>query len=311
MVKSVISAQFSQDYEKLEEKYFSLVDEKDPGVALELIKQEIQTDTVLAYFCHHLLHEVGRHAYEKYDDFGKAMSYQDEVCVSAYMHGVMEGFFSHGTNLDVTSLEAGRECNKFDENSHSRWECYHGIGHGLMYFTKNNLPKTLTLCEQYPLWEQGGCVNGAFMENFNADQKTHFSDYLKESDFSYPCAEQNEKHQYHCYMNAPIQYLNRTNDDYAGALIWCDSLVHTGREACYYGLGAQMARRNTLKIPFAESMCEKAPSSMRSHCISGIVSYLISHYDFQTMEDANTFCNSLNPQNWETCYDKVSSHSSF
>ena len=65
-------------------------------------------------------------------------------------------------------------CDQYRSGSYMSWQCYHGIGHGLMFYTANDLPRSLKMCEGFDTdFSRSNCANGVFMENFNADQKLH------------------------------------------------------------------------------------------------------------------------------------------
>ncbi|MDP9478057.1 MAG: cupredoxin domain-containing protein, partial [Actinomycetota bacterium] len=81
-------------YEKRKGELIALMREKNPRVALDRLRQEIETDDELSRSCHSLVHEIGREAYEEYGDVGEAMKYRDEVCNSGYLHGIIETKFS-------------------------------------------------------------------------------------------------------------------------------------------------------------------------------------------------------------------------
>ncbi len=84
-----------------------------------------------------MVREIGHAAYEKYDDFGKAMKYQDELCSSGYVHGVIEERFAQSGDI-LTDMKT--MCADYRAGGYLQWQCYHGIGHGVMYYTSNDLP---------------------------------------------------------------------------------------------------------------------------------------------------------------------------
>jgi hypothetical protein len=191
------------------------VREENPRVALDRIRGEIETDDALSRSCHSLVHEVGREAHEKYGDFGEAMKYRDDLCNSGYLHGIIESKFSQSEDVfaDMKAM-----CGRYEPGRYMSWQCYHGIGHGAMFYTSNDLPRSLEMCDGFEdVFGRSSCANGVFMENFNTEQKAHVSKYLKESDPFYPCAEQAERHKADCYLYAPTYFLDLEGDDYTAA----------------------------------------------------------------------------------------------
>jgi hypothetical protein len=114
-----------------------------------------------------------------------------------------------------------------------------------MYYTANDLPRSLEMCDTFSSsFAQADCSNGMFMENVSADQKLHLSEFLKESDPFYPCAEQADRHKKNCYLYVPTYFLSLHKDNYTGALEWCHSAEDSFEEACAKGVGSQIMKEN-------------------------------------------------------------------
>jgi hypothetical protein len=177
-----------------------------------------------------------------------------------------------------------------------------------MFFTKNELPDSVALCETFPeRAARDGCTNGAYMEHFNGGTNGHVSPYLSDDDMFAPCASQKDEYKYGCYMNAPIHYLNTTENDFAGALKWCDDAELLYREACYYGVGGQTFRRNPLDLPFAENLCSHA-GIFRKSCVSGIASMYISFHDARSSAEGYVLCDAFAEDNRAACTTYVDTH---
>ena len=83
----------NEEYEEVRSEFFALLNDVNPKSALIYLRERIKTDNALLRSCHALVHEIGHESYEKYGDFAKAMAYQDEICNSGYLHGVIESHF--------------------------------------------------------------------------------------------------------------------------------------------------------------------------------------------------------------------------
>jgi plastocyanin len=291
-------------YEEVKDGYVTLVRDEDPRAALSRLRDEIETDDAVARSCHALVHDVGRESYEKYQDFGEAMKYQDEICNSGYLHGIIEARFSESEDVfaDMETM-----CDEYPPESSLSWQCYHGLGHGLMYYTANDLPRSLDMCDAFDGdFARSTCSNGLFMENFSADQKLHLSEYLKENDPLYPCAEQAERHKANCYLYAPTYFLSLNEGDYAGALKSCDAAEEAFRRACARGVGAQTMKENINDPKLVESACEDGRPEQVEPCVKGLVSLYISHHG--SPEPARELCGRLESSNRQACYDSIESH---
>ncbi len=154
------------------EKYAEIVRDEDPRAALARLGADMEEDDEVLRGCHPVAHEIGHTAYEKYGDFGEAMKFQDEVCNSGYVHGVIEERFAQSDDV-LTDMKT--MCADYGEaGGYLEWQCYHGIGHGVMYFTSNDLPRALGMCDAFEgAAGRSSCYNGTFMENFGADGNLH------------------------------------------------------------------------------------------------------------------------------------------
>lgn len=285
------------DYKMIRDKYIALAQTEDPKRALAALREEIKTNAPLLRSCHGLVHEIGHEAYEIYKDFGEAMKYQDEICNSGYLHGIIESHFSSSTDLFAAMNSV---CEKYPAGSFIGWECFHGVGHGVMYFTNDDLPRSIELCTAYQTeFARSNCLNGAFMENFNADQKLHVSQYLKASDPFYPCGEQSEENKVHCYFYAPTYYLSINSNKYEQALKWCNTTEKGYREMCATGVGSQAMKENINNPKLVEAVCQSVVSGFQSGCLYGMITLYINHHG--ALEPAKTMCATLSMSTRNTC----------
>ncbi|MBI1863055.1 hypothetical protein HYS00_02975 [Candidatus Microgenomates bacterium] len=288
-------------YAKMKVKLFTLVDQQNPRIAIEWLKKQMETDPNARGFCHELLHETGRHAYGKYHDFTKALSYRDEVCVAGYIHGVIEAYFKSSADL-FTSIKM--VCADHPGGKYITWECYHGVGHGLMYYTDNNVPASLDYCESYDTpFARSACANGVFMENASADHDNHPSKFLKSEDAFYPCDVFPYKSD--CYMNAPVRFLATHNNDYRRAFTWCHD-AHEYESDCIYGVASQMTRRNMGHEEEMQTMCASLTSPKNGTCIKSMVVWYITYYG--RLNEARSLCDRLHQSNKPLCKKVVAAY---
>jgi plastocyanin len=291
-------------YKERKDALLTLVREENPRVALDRMREEIETNDALSRSCHALVHEVGREAYEKYGDFGQAMKYRDELCNSGYLHGIIESKFSQSEDVfaDMETM-----CDRYEPGSYMSWQCYHGIGHGAMFYTSNDLPRSLEMCDGFEsAFGRSSCANGVFMENFNTEQKDHVSKYLKESDTLYPCMKQADRHKADCYLYAPTYFLVLNQDDYAAALDWCKGAEAGFEPTCARGVGSQMMKEHLNDPKLVESTCMKGEPEQTVPCIEGMASLYVNHYG--SLEPARDLCARLDAPNRRTCYAAVKAH---
>ncbi|MDQ3014822.1 MAG: hypothetical protein M3Q73_03090 [bacterium] len=290
-----------EEFQIIRDKYVALAQNKNPKIALAALREEIKTNAPLMRSCHGLVHEIGHKAYEIYQDFGEAMKYQDEICNSGYLHGIIESHFSSSTDLFAAMNTV---CDKYPTGSFIGWECFHGVGHGVMYFTNDDLPRSIELCTAYQTeFARSHCRNGVFMENFNADQKLHISQYLKALDPFYPCAEQSEENKVYCYSYAPTYYLSIHNNKYEQALDWCKTAEKGYREICATGVGSQAMKENINNPKFVETVCQNEASNFQSSCVYGMIALYINHHG--SLEPAQSMCQTLSRNSRSICTEVI------
>lgn len=285
-----------EDYSKLSKELRFIVNQQNPKIALDKLSKVIATDSAVLRSCHVLTHEIGHEAYERYKNFGEVMKYKNEICNSGYMHGAIETHFYQSKDVfsDMKTL-----CSNYPHGKFLSWECYHGIGHGVMYYTSNDLPKSLAMCDSFnSSFARSNCSNGVFMENFNTDQKLHPSQFLDKNNLFYPCLQQNSDHKGDCYMYVPTFFLSMNKGEYTTALNWCERAEKNYQYACAYGVGSQAIKENINNPKIVETICENH-SSFRNSCISGMVGLYINH--FGRLREAIELCSQLNRSNKSVC----------
>ncbi len=291
----------TKEYQVLEAKYVDLVQEKSTQTALTVLEKDAVQNPAIMQSCHEFMHAIGYKTYTMTEDFTKAASYQDAVCASGYIHGVLQAYIKSAKNLQTAIHTA---CAAAQRDDFSTWECYHGIGHGLMYFSNHNLPLSIMQCDSLPNdFADSACANGVYMENFNADPKLHPTIYRRPNDPFYPCQTQKDGYKGDCYENAALYFLSIHNNDYALGLSWCNSAAEGYAEYCYQSIGNQATRRNMGNIPYVESVCEKGDTTQQHGCITGAVAYYIGH--FGSIKKAGNICGQFSARNTSVCNQAV------
>ena len=274
-----------------------IVKEQNPRAALKELASRMKTDKFVFKNCHFMAHEIGRLSYDKYGDFDTALQYQDTTCSDGYLHGVIEEKFvkfPHNNHEIITAVQS--ICNRYTYPD----RCWHGVGHGLMFFTSNDLPAALQICDTYPLLKaRYRCYEGVFMENFLSDPNNHPSAYLDPDDPFTPCPDEPSKFKPTCYFYVPIYYLKLNHDDYASAINWCQSAEIGYESACVRGVGSLAMKYNIDNPKYVEKICMKAPSNQISACISGMVSYHKTF--FGITPKTPSLCNVLDPAHVNAC----------
>jgi hypothetical protein len=273
-----------------------IVDQQNPRVALAELTHLMDTNPGVLRSCHAIAHSVGHAAYAKYRDFATAVQYQDDICGSGYLHGVVESRFASVKDIYA---EMGTICDAYIAINQGG-KCLHGVGHGLMRVTNNNLPRSIQLCDTYSLdIFKIRCSEGVFMENFGTDLSVHFSRYLRRSDPMYPCAQQTDFYKGTCYFYAPLFYLDLHDGRYLDALHWCDGAEVGYVAACVAGTGSRIMKQNIRRPRYVEHLCDQAGAGRVAPCIDGMVSYFL--VNFNSFRKGVALCAEIDSIDRPTC----------
>ncbi len=299
-----VEALTSEEYREIKADLLSHLETHNPHEVLTYLASRADQDPKISRACHELTHEVGHAAFEKLQDVGKALEYMDEFCNSGYVHGIIEEYFEKTPDIN-TILET--MCSAYKDGTFRAWQCYHGIGHGLMYYTSNDLPTSINHCKKLPTsFQQQTCINGIYMENFNTSMTAHPSEYLPQDDSFYPCSPQGESPEY-CYLYAPTYYLNNKTHSYTDALNWCLYAPGEFKYICGAGVGYEVIKQNMLDPKKAEAACESGPHELQDFCIRGMVGSYIFYTGNTT--DVQSLCPTLNQINKKSCITAINENS--
>jgi hemoglobin len=175
---------------------------------LALVQKREASDPGFRLSCHVVVHAIGREAFRLKGTVHDALGACDQTCHSGCYHGVLERFLGaasghaghHGGGVDPALLEA-RAAQACDPGVPRRllFQCLHGLGHAVMFFSDYRLKTALGICDRLPDgWSQRSCYGGVFMENLFAavpDKRD-----VNPSDFHYPCDAVEPKYRGECYL---------------------------------------------------------------------------------------------------------------
>lgn len=289
-------------------QYYTALTQKH-GVSLALSGLEKQSGRI-GVDCHQIAHAIGRTAVMQYDTVGEAFKNGSAVCMSGFYHGAVEGALSkYGETLlrpdsidticgDFRSLGEGETLNLLN--------CTHGIGHGILDFTHDDLYRSLKICGFLSIpSEKENCYGGVFMENLLVDGKNHISKYVKDDDIFYPCTAVDEEYKKTCYVFQPIHILYSSN--FHEAFLTCSRAEKEEyKTTCYGGIGVQT---NSSDISLARKnlfFCLKGETfAMQSACVFGAASaYLFYHNEDHT----GLYCANLPKDLGEVCRGVTMQH---
>lgn len=254
---------------EVEEELREIVESDGIREAIDHLNEVIEDEPELADLCHGLAHVIGESAFE-HVGYEAALQYENDTCGSGYIHGVVESYLAGVEDIEKEILTL---CPP------NAPKCFHGIGHGLMDRSSNDLPGSLALCGKLPERKNKiQCAEGVFMENVEADFVVHPTDYLRADDPFFPCRGQTKINEGVCAFYAPRYFLRLHPRAYTDALAWCETLDEGPKDACVKGVGDVAVKQNITTPLTVQGICDAAVPERRHYCIEGLVSYYIVHY---------------------------------
>jgi hypothetical protein len=281
-----------------------------PGVALRRLDNAQRSSAFIGEFCHQIAHEIGHAAYAREQgNTARALSEGAMTCGSGYYHGVVERAFA-GLPRDRGAAVAQRLCTGVPASTGRfvLYQCVHGLGHGLMIYSGDDLPYSLRICNSLSSrWDQQSCAGGVFMQNFATGAVAMVTTrWLRSADLLYPCDGVAEQDKLYCYLQVTSRILRAVGYKWRRAAGWCaraernwvaTCMQSLGRDAsgferrrprpilaicalaakfageCVYGAARDIVD-NDARPNRASEMCAIAPGPLRSRCYEGVGSIL-------------------------------------
>jgi len=258
-------------YADLKEQFILIATEDNPSAAIDALEKTSLENNIVRALCHDILHGIGRASYEKYGSIKNTIKYTSDYCNSGYIHGVFESYFKSTADPFLNIQEA---CNTYapTQRRFDIWQCNHGIGHGLMYFTDGDVDSSLELCSSATT--EGGiidCQNGVYMELFNSEYLSNEKDILSAENPFEICANKNVSTGL-CYMYAPT-YLSQTKHmSYADIFKECATIILKYKSDCVGGVASEAMKRNMENPKNVFALCSSLVSTQdQTHCVNSLV----------------------------------------
>ena len=257
------------------------------------------TDVALAGVCHPVVHVLGRDAFERVGDFATAAQGFDPVCNAGYLHGVIESYLTGVADLAAVLPDL---CAGFAGNAYGLWQCFHGVGHGVMGHAAGRVEDALGWCATLASeFARGACHNGLFMELFNAPPAMA-ADQAPKS-LHKICKSFDRDLRGTCFVYLPTAYLQLFPGDYAGAVAWCRAAPRSMRDVCLSGVGAETMKQTISTPEVVEQVCSAAPGDGDAACLAGAVGLYINHYG--DIAAGDRLCARLAAAHGDGCRDTV------
>jgi hypothetical protein len=291
-----------------EQAFGNVAYRRGPQTALALFSRDLKTNRTVEDSCHRIAHTLGAASLAHFHgDVYKALAHGSFVCWSGYYHGVLEHALQN-VRTKTQYVAVARSVCQGKLVRRTIWiayQCVHGLGHGLMLQSADNLPFALSVCDSLQTaWDRSSCSGGVFMENINAGSglSQGRTRWLRKSDLVYPCDAVSRRHKLYCYLMVTSRILQANGYDWSRTAAVCSRVekgwVSTcfqsfGRDAdgysierpakvlalcavtgahesdCLYGAARDMTA-DLSSGTRAAGLCARAPARYRARCFYGI-----------------------------------------
>jgi len=255
--------------------------------------------------CHHKAHHLGKVLYTFIDDLPLALSYADQTCSGAVYHAVVETFFEmqYLDDVDPEDIDITVICPTNPENSYAleRWQCLHGVGHGLSKIYDHDVFLAVKRCEEFESGlEQVSCFKGTFMENIIQYKKIGDGTFSND-DIMFPCNTVDAKYAPACYHYHTNYLFKQKGGSISQTFNECDKVVpEEFVKYCYYGMGRHLSIQVFDNMEISIRVCKMGSSEYHSYCFAGMVMALVN---IRGIDQGFEFCKIIPEENKEGCYD--------
>jgi mono/diheme cytochrome c family protein len=278
------------DFGCFEQAYGNLAYYKGPEVALKNFEAAIAKPGAVEGNCHRIAHSIGAASLAHFKGkVGPAFAAGTAACWSGYYHGVVERALVDVDENELPQASRGM-CDDPDLRNgptFTLYQCVHGLGHGLMIYTRYDMPRSLKVCDALKgSWDQTSCTGGVFMENLSSSYGIK-SKWLRDNDLIYPCNVVAERHKLYCYLMVTSRILPTNGYNFAKTAKVCRKSDKNWIPTCFQSLGRD-ASGNTRQDPDGILKDCRTAGNMMSDCIWGAVRDMSSNY--AGGEEASVLC---------------------
>lgn len=311
--------------------------------ALDLLGQR---DAAIRHIGHDYSHVVGINAWTPGENLGEVYLQCTELFQSGCYHGVIQAYLAFEGTDSATVAAICQNTPGIRESGWLRFQCVHGVGHGLLQTYTMDLPRALDGCDKLGnYFDTESCYGGAFMEfvvggrgqshhpNLKApakdtsatDQSTMNHEGMDHGgathdstppfkvrvpgDLLYPCTALSERYLRACYQNQAGLMVEQTGLDFAKVAAGCDTAPEVMRPTCYQGIGTYISGVTTRDPEQSTRLCALGSMRYQAWCFVGVVKNFIDVT--AKPDDGLEFCRRLGPREIATaCYNAVGEQAS-
>lgn len=293
-----------------EDYFLSLSGEGRVHLALASLERLGASRREIAMDGHGYTHVIGIRAWKPGDDVAQVFRSCTTLYQSGCYHGVIQSYLTAAGQVDSTRVAGLCETiAPMGTDIWLRFQCMHGLGHGLEMAWNWDLPRSLRGCDWLGLaWDRESCYGGAIMENDVASSPSghhtakraleqtgddhgmamdHGAHGMSAStspppftmrdstDLLYPCTALSTQYLRACYLGQGGIILSFLKYDFAKAATECDRAPEAFRDVCYTSLGTNASGATLMDTRKSIANCMPGDPAWRSWCFVGVVKNFI------------------------------------
>jgi len=274
-----------------------------PQTALALLATDDRTMEQVHADCHQIAHWIGHAGLAHYKgNAADALAHGGMTCNSGYYHGVMQLAFSGLLKNEVVK-KARVLCTTpaVNTNAFLLYQCVHGLGHGLMIYSGDDLPWSLRTCHKLQTgFDRVSCTGGVFMQNL--DVTMGVSRYLSAKNPIYPCNIVATRDKLYCYLMVTSRILSLDGYNWRKTAAWCRRSERGWVATCFQSYGRDASGFTQYHPERTISLCRLAGNEA-NECMYGAARDYGNNY--AGGEQASRLCN-LGPARYRGyCFEGV------
>jgi mono/diheme cytochrome c family protein len=240
-----------------------------PQAALAVLATDSRTIAGVTADCHQIAHAIGHAGLAYYhNNPAEALAHGGMTCNSGYYHGVIELSIAGLPRSKVVQIARGL-CTSpsVTKETFLLYQCVHGLGHGLMIYSGDDLFYSLHVCDQLTTsFDQVACTGGVYMQNLATGMVS--SRFLKQNDPIYPCDAVSKRHKYYCYLQVTERILQVVGYNWPKVAAWCRRSEPGWVATCFQSYGRDASGSSQYRPRQTLALCADA-GNMAGECIYG------------------------------------------
>ncbi len=264
---------------------------------------------------HNYAHAIGMRGYDPDIPFGDLFLSCSVAFQSGCYHGLIQVHLTGMATIERDRI--GDFCTEIpglETDYWLRFQCAHGLGHGLLMAYNHDLPRGLAGCDflNEP-WDRESCYGGAFMENVIATETHHMpvrataaamqdsaemdqgmeshDDHgdtkangepepptfprINPADPYYPCSVLHEHYQASCYGMQTSIMLELTEYDWRQVGVLCAAAPEAVRTTCYQSMGTNISGFTVRNAQESVKLCLLGNPIYQPWCFFGVAKNFI------------------------------------